>query len=102
VKRIYVGNIGNGCTEAVVRSEFEAYGRVEQVTITSDYAVVEMANDSEAERALSGLNDRAWFFVVLTLVGINTCAWEDCCLKVQSRRTISGDGECAMPSRQMG
>jgi RNA recognition motif-containing protein len=65
MKRIYVGNIGNGCTEAVVRSEFEAYGQVEEVSISWGFAVVKMPNDSEADTAIFGLRDRAWFLRTL-------------------------------------
>lgn len=63
--RIFVGNVGTDCTQALLRSEFEAYGRVKEVTISPHYAVVEMPNKVEADEALQGLNGTAWFVTSL-------------------------------------
>ena len=64
MKNIFVGNLDFGATEESVRSLFEAYGAVERVNIMRDrdtgrsrgFGFVEMANESEAERAISALN----------------------------------------------
>jgi cold-inducible RNA-binding protein len=64
LKNIFVGNLDFGVREEAVRSLFETYGTVERVSIMTDretgrsrgFAFVEMANDSEAERAIAALN----------------------------------------------
>ncbi len=66
MKNIFVGNLSYGTTEESVRSLFENYGTVERVSIVTDrdtgqprgFGFVEMANDDEAERAISSLNGR--------------------------------------------
>jgi cold-inducible RNA-binding protein len=64
LKNIFVGNLDFGVREEAVRGLFETYGTVERVSIMTDretgrsrgFAFVEMANDSEAERAITALN----------------------------------------------
>ena len=64
MKSIFVGNLAFGTTEAELRSLFETYGTVTRISIMLDretgrsrgFAFVEMANDGEAESAVSGTN----------------------------------------------
>ena len=64
MKNIYVGSLDFRTTEEELRKAFEAYGQVDRVYIATDkfsgqprgFAFVEMANDSEAEKAIAGLN----------------------------------------------
>lgn len=58
MKHIYVGNIGPLIPEAAIRTEFEAYGRVTEVQIRGNFAVIAMPNNGSAERAVSDLNSR--------------------------------------------
>jgi cold-inducible RNA-binding protein len=64
MKNIYVGNLDYNITEQELRAAFEAYGQVDNVTIMRDrdtgqprgFAFVEMANDEEAQKAITGTN----------------------------------------------
>lgn len=64
MKNIYVGNLDYNVTEQDLRTAFEAYGQVDNVTIMRDrdtgqprgFAFVEMANDEEAQKAIAGTN----------------------------------------------
>ena len=64
MKNIYVGNLDYNITEQELRTAFEAYGQVDNVTIMRDrdtgqprgFAFVEMANDEEAQKAIAGTN----------------------------------------------
>jgi RNA recognition motif-containing protein len=64
MKNVYVGNLNLNTTEEQLRTSFETYGQVEKVNIIRDqdsglargFAFVEMANDSEGEKAIAGLN----------------------------------------------
>ena len=64
MKNIFVGNLDFGTTEASIRALFEAYGNVEKVNLITDrdtgrsrgFAFVEMADASEADRAITALN----------------------------------------------
>ena len=64
MKNIYVGNLDFNVTEDELRQAFAAYGQVDNVTILKDrdsgqprgFGFVEMANDAEAEKAISGCN----------------------------------------------
>lgn len=64
MKNIYVGNLDYNVTEQDLRTAFEAYGQVDNVTIMRDrdtgqprgFAFVEMANDEEAQKAITGTN----------------------------------------------
>lgn len=66
MKNIFVGNLSFRTTEDEVRSLFAAYGSVDRVNLITDrdtgqprgFGFVEMANDSEAERAIAELNGR--------------------------------------------
>lgn len=63
---IYVGNLDWQTTEDELRQAFEAYGAVSSVSIIKDkqtgqsrgFAFVEMATVSEAQAAMSALNER--------------------------------------------
>ena len=58
---IYVGNIDRRSTEAHIRSVFEKYGPVAKVRLTSGFAFVEMADDEQAQKAISDLdNQGSW------------------------------------------
>lgn len=64
MKKIYVGNLSYQTTESELRSLFEQYGAVNQVSIIMDretgrskgFAFVEMPNDREAEEAINATN----------------------------------------------
>lgn len=64
MKNIYVGNLDYNVTEDELRAAFEPYGKVDNVTIMRDrdtgqprgFAFVEMANDEEAQKAITGTN----------------------------------------------
>jgi cold-inducible RNA-binding protein len=64
VKNIYVGNLDFQTTEDELRNAFGVYGQVSNVSIVADrdtgqkrgFAFVEMANDSEGEKAIAGLS----------------------------------------------
>jgi cold-inducible RNA-binding protein len=66
VKNIFVGNLSFDATETSVRSMFEEYGTVDRVNLVTDretgrargFGFVEMGNDGEGEKAISGLNGR--------------------------------------------
>jgi cold-inducible RNA-binding protein len=64
MKNIFVGNLSFGATEDAVRALFEAYGSVDRVHIVTDrdsgqprgFGFVEMADDSAAMKAITGIN----------------------------------------------
>ena len=64
MKRIYVGNLSFDSTEADVRKLFEAHAPVESATLVTDqasgrsrgFAFVEIAADSDAEKAIAALS----------------------------------------------
>src|SRR6267154_3824984 len=64
MKNIYVGNLPHSTTESELRGVFEAHGAVEKVSIVTDretgrargFAVVEMTNAGEADKAIAALN----------------------------------------------
>ena len=64
MKNLYVGNLPHSTTEAELRNFFEAHGAVEKVTLVTDretgrsrgFAFVEMADSSEADKAIAVLN----------------------------------------------
>lgn len=66
MKNIYVGNLDFGATEESLRALFEPFGSVERVTIMTDrdtgrsrgFGFVEMTDEAEAERAITGLNGK--------------------------------------------
>jgi len=66
VKNIYVGNLSYQASEDDLRDAFGEFGAVSRVSVVMDretgrsrgFAFVEMPNDDEADRAITGLNDR--------------------------------------------
>jgi len=64
--KIYVGNLSYETTEEDLRQEFVAFGEVTSVSVITDkytgrpkgFAFVEMASNSEAEAAITGLNGK--------------------------------------------
>jgi RNA recognition motif-containing protein len=63
---IYVGNLAYATTEAELRQAFEAFGRVESVSIIQDretgrskgFGFVVMPDATQAQAAVNGLNDK--------------------------------------------
>ena len=61
---IYVGNLADGVTEDELKQAFEAHGQVSTARIITDkfssqsrgFGFVEMANNDEAQAAISALN----------------------------------------------
>ena len=60
---IYVGNLGLPVTETDLRAEFERYGRVNRVYVCCDLAVIGMADENAAKRAITDLNGRTTWFL---------------------------------------
>ena len=66
MKNIFVGNLSFRTTEDTIRSLFQAYGTVDRVNLITDrdtgqargFGFVEMSNNAEADRAISGLNGK--------------------------------------------
>jgi len=64
MKNLYVGNLPHSTTESELRNLFEAHGAVEKITLVTDrdtgrsrgFGFVEMANASEADKAIATLN----------------------------------------------
>ena len=64
MKSIFVGNLDFGTTEDSIRTLFEQHGAVDRVNLIRDrdtgqprgFAFVEMADSSEADRAITALN----------------------------------------------
>ena len=64
---IYVGNLAYSVTEDDLRTAFSAYGEITSVSLITDkfsgqskgFGFVEMANNSEADAAIKGLNETA-------------------------------------------
>ncbi len=64
--KIYVGNLSYDVTEEDLRTQFEAFGKVESVTIIMDrdtrrskgFGFVEMPNVAEGQAAISGINGK--------------------------------------------
>ena len=63
---IYVGNLSFDATEDELRELFAAFGQVASVSLIKDkftgrprgFGFVEMSNDSEAQKAIAGLNGK--------------------------------------------
>lgn len=63
---IYVGNLSYNTTEEQLREAFGAFGNINDVTIIIDkftgqskgFGFVEMPDNSEADAAIKGLNDK--------------------------------------------
>jgi cold-inducible RNA-binding protein len=66
MKNVFVGNMSFQTTEAELRALFEPFGQVTRVHIAMDretgrargFAFVEMPNDAEATKAMSGLDGK--------------------------------------------
>jgi cold-inducible RNA-binding protein len=66
MKNVFVGNMNFQTTESELRGLFEAFGQVTRVHIAMDretgrargFAFVEMPNDEEASKAMSGLDGK--------------------------------------------
>ena len=64
--KIYVGNLSWNADESDLRDAFSAHGEVTSVQIITDresgrsrgFAFVEMANDAEAQEAISAVNNK--------------------------------------------
>ena len=64
MKNLYIGNLPHSTTEAELRNLIEAHGAVEKITLVTDrdtgrsrgFGFVEMANASEADKAIEALN----------------------------------------------
>ena len=64
--KIYVGNLSYGVTEQDLREEFEAFGKVDSISVVTDrdtgrprgFAFVEMASASEGQAAITGINGK--------------------------------------------
>jgi RNA recognition motif-containing protein len=64
--KIYVGNLSYEVTEEELRQEFEAFGKIESVSIITDkysgrpkgFGFVEMPAVSEGQAAITGLNGK--------------------------------------------
>lgn len=72
---IFVGNVGAHCTEALMRSVFEAYGQVDDVSLTCNCAIIQMPNDSEADEAVRSLSDTAWYLTPLVSTAARELMW---------------------------
>jgi RNA recognition motif-containing protein len=63
---IYIGNLAYGVTEDELREAFAEFGEVSSVNLITDkftgqskgFGFVEMANNSEADAAIKGLNSK--------------------------------------------
>src|SRR5947207_15200983 len=64
MKNLYVRNLPHSTSESELRTLFQAHGEVEKVSIVTDretgrargFAIVEMTNPGEAEKAIAALN----------------------------------------------
>ena len=64
--KIYVGNLSYESTEQDLREEFEAFGKVDSVSVVTDrttgrprgFAFVEMPTVSEGQAAITGINGK--------------------------------------------
>jgi RNA recognition motif-containing protein len=64
--KIYVGNLSYESTEQDLRTEFEAFGKVDSVSVVMDrvtgrprgFAFVEMPTVSEGQAAINGINGK--------------------------------------------
>jgi len=65
-KKLYVGNLGYGVTDAELSALFEAHGTVESAQVIMDrdtgrskgFGFVEMKNDQEAQAAIAALDGK--------------------------------------------
>jgi RNA recognition motif-containing protein len=93
MKNLYVGNLPHSTTEAELRNIFEAHGPVEKITLVTDrdtghsrgFGFVEMANASEADKAIAALNG--------TDLGGRTLTINEAKPKTDRPRTSGGGGQ---------
>ena len=65
-KKLYVGNLGYGVTDAALAQLFEAHGTVQSAQVIMDrdtgrskgFGFVEMGSDQEAQAAIAGMNGK--------------------------------------------
>ena len=75
MKNVFVGNMSFQTTEAELRALFEPFGQVTRVHIAMDretgrargFAFVEMPNDAEATKAMSGLDGKEVGYITSAL-----------------------------------
>ncbi len=72
---IFVGDVGAHCTEVLMRSVFEAYGDVSDVTVSNNCAIIQMPDDCEANEAIRRLSDNAWYLTPLLSTGARELMW---------------------------
>jgi len=66
MKNLFVGNMSFQTTESDLRSAFEPYGEITRIQVMTDrdtgrargFAFVEMADDQDAAKAITGLNGK--------------------------------------------
>ena len=66
MKNIFVGNLSFQTDESSLRSAFEPFGEILKINMVTDrdtgrargFAFVEMANENEADRAITGLSGK--------------------------------------------
>jgi RNA recognition motif-containing protein len=80
--KIYVGNLSRDVTEDELRHEFEAFGKVDSVTIMKDrysgqprgFGFVEMPTKAESQAAIASLKERTcvhhWVIDTLAMNGV--------------------------------
>ncbi len=73
--RIYVGNLPYSSTSSSLRTEFEAFGTVDDAIVMQDrdsgrsrgFGFVEMGDEAEAQKAIAELNGKEWEGRALTV-----------------------------------
>lgn len=73
--KIFVGNVGAHCTEALMRSVFEAYGQVGDVTVSSNCVIIQMPDDFEADEAIRGVSEASCYLTPLVSTGAREMMW---------------------------
>jgi cold-inducible RNA-binding protein len=60
MKNIYIGNLSSSTTEASLRTLFEPFGKVSKVSVINGrgFGFVEMATDSEGQKAITDLQGK--------------------------------------------
>lgn len=65
-KKLYVGNLPYSCDDAALHQAFAAFGAVDSARVIMDresgrskgFGFVEMSSDSDADKAISGMNGK--------------------------------------------
>jgi RNA recognition motif-containing protein len=88
--KIYVGNLSRDVTEGELRQEFEAFGKVDSVTIMKGrysgqprgFGFVEMPTKAEGQAAIAGLKVRTcvhhWIIDTLAMKGVYYARCKKC------------------------